>query len=286
MLDRRLILVSGKGGVGKSAVVAALAILAARRGKRVLAVGLVDGLGLASHLSVDELGYEAHEVRPGVFALAVSRAGALDEYLRTHLRAPKATPTGPLSRALAALVDTAPGVREMVSMGKPIEEMRRAEWDLVIVDAPPLGQLFSYLRAPQTIAELVPAGRVRDQAGGMQRDLADPVASGLVLVTTPDELPVGETEEALDTLSTVPLIELAALIANRVLPPLPVAARTLRDLPPGPYREAAVLHRGLLASQREWLGELEGAVSLPFLFGMHTPGEVAAVLADELDLVL
>ncbi len=243
MLDRRLLLVSGKGGVGKSAITASLAIAAARAGKRVLAMGMVDGLGLALHLGVDTLGHDPREVLPGVSASVVDRARALDEYLKLQLRVPRGAPTRQFSKALNVLVDTAPGVREVISMGKPFFETQQHQWDLVVVDAPPLGQLLSYLRAPATIERLVPTGIVQSQARAIRRFLADPRRTGLVLVTIPEELPIVETVESLGELAAEPLVDLAVVAANRVLPELPVPGRVVSKLPDGPMRAAAELHR-------------------------------------------
>ncbi len=279
MLDRRLLLVSGKGGVGKSAVTASIAIAAARAGQRVLAMGMVDGLGLALHLGVEAIGPDAHEVLPGVSASVVDRARALDEYLKLQLRVPRGTPTRQFSKALNVLVDTAPGVREVISMGKPFFEAQQHHWDLVVVDAPPLGQLLSYLRAPATIERLVPTGIVQNQARSMRRFLADPRRTGLVLVTVPEELPIVETVESLDELASEPLVDLAVVAANRVLPELPVPAKVIARLPDGPMRDSATLHRTLQRHQRHWLDALGNATPLPYLFGLVTPAEVAAQLS-------
>ncbi len=279
MFDRKLLLISGKGGVGSSAVTASLALLAARAGRTVLAMGMLDALGLAAHFGADDLDYQARQVAPGVFSLAVDRSQALDEYLRVQLRLPRPTPTRQLARALNVLVDTAPGVREIISVGKPVYEVWSGRYDLVLVDAPPLGQLFSYLRAPKTIADLVPAGPIREQAGRMQDLLADPAAAGLVLVATPEELPVAETEEALDRLAREPVIDLVTVVANRTLPELDVPAAVVAGLPPGPHRHAAELHQALWASQRRWLEALPAGPRLPYLFGPRSPEEVAVLLA-------
>lgn len=280
MLHRRLLLVSGKGGVGKSAVATSLAMAAARSGRRVLVLGMVDALGLAVHLGVETLTAEPHEVAPGIHAAVIDRAQALDEYLKLQLRVPRTAPTKQLSRALNVLVETAPGVREIISMGKPIYEAQQRRWDLVVVDAPPLGQLLSYLRAPATIERLVPTGIVQSQAASMRRFLADPAKAGLVLVTMPEELPILETIESLDELAREPLIDLAVVAANRVLPSLDVADDVLESLPDAPMRQAAELHRTLETQQAFWLEALGDATRLPHLFGLLTPGEVAARLTD------
>ena len=79
------------------------------------------------------------EVRPGLFAISMDRSQALDEYLKLQLHVPQGAPTKQLASALAVLADTAPGVREIISIGKPVYEQWRNTWDAVIVDAPSLG---------------------------------------------------------------------------------------------------------------------------------------------------
>jgi anion-transporting ArsA/GET3 family ATPase len=239
MLDRKMTFVSGKGGVGKSAVTASLALQAARRGLRVLVVGMVEGIGAGLHLSTERLTYTPQSVRPGVMALAVNRSDALAEYLRLQLHVPRAAPTKVLSRALSVLAETAPGIREIVTIGKPVYEMWQGRYDLILVDAPPLGQLFSYLRAPSTIADLVPGGPIRSQAERMSSALADPEAVSLVLVTTADELPALETKATLQRLETEPVVGLEAVVVNRILPELQLDEASVRTLPDGPHREAA-----------------------------------------------
>jgi Mrp family chromosome partitioning ATPase len=272
VLDRRLLIVTGKGGVGRSAVSAALAIRAAREGRRVLAIGMTDGAGVAAHFGVRRLTYEPTEMRPGVHALVVDRATALDEYLRLQMPVPKMAPTGGLARGLSLFVDTVPGIREVVTIGKVLFEVTRGPWDLVVADAPPTGQIASYLGAPRTIAELVPAGRVREQVAWMRSLLADQATSGLVIVTLAEELPVAETIQALDELAAEPVMDVAAIADLGGVEPA--------SIPPGPHRDAAALHDGLYSAQQTWLGYLPPGPRLPYLFGMLTPGEVAARLDD------
>ncbi len=283
MLDRKLTFVSGKGGVGKSAVTASLALLAARRGLRVLVIGMVEGIGAASHLATEQLGYSPRRVRSGIEALAVTRSEALDEYLRLQLHVPRAAPTKVLTRALSVLAETAPGIREIVTIGKPVFEMWQGRYDLVLVDAPPLGQLFSYLRAPTTIAELVPAGPIRSQAERMSTALADADTTSLVLVATPAELPVLETAAALQRLEDEPVIDLAGVVANRILPELALSDAQIETLPEGPHLAAARHHAGVQSQQTRWLAELQSGPHLPYLFGIHTAGEVAEQLAHVWD---
>lgn len=267
--------------MGKSAVAAGLALLAQRRGLRVLAIEMASPGGLSAHFGSGPLGFQPSEVRPGLHAMHMVRSEALLEYLALQLKLPGITRFGAFARAFDALATTAPGIREIITIGKAIWEVHQDRWDVVIGDAPPTGQLGSYLRAPVTITELVPSGRVRTQADLMARTLRDPELTGLLLVTLPEELPTTETEETMARVAGAELVPSPYLVANRVLDPLDDDST-----PEGPVGEAARLHRSLWAEQQVWLERLPPRMRLPYLFGILTPGEVAARIADAFEATL
>lgn len=278
-MSTNLVLVSGKGGVGKSAVSAATALAARRQGLRVLAIDMTNGGGLGEHLGEPDLGFEPRPIGEGLQASAIDRAKALMEYLRVQIGLPAVATIGPAARAFDALASTAPAIREVVTMGKVLWEVKRGIWDLVVADAPPTGQIGSYLRAARTIRELVATGRILDQVGWMEEILGDPDRTELVVVTLLEELPVVETSETLAWVEAETLVGRSTVIANRVLPPLEA------DVPAGdgPVMEAAQLHAALWTEQQEWAAELEIGRTLPYLFGTHTPSEVAESLTDVLE---
>lgn len=280
MLDKRLILISGKGGVGKSAVAAGLALLGQRRGLRVLAMEMDSPGGLSAHFGTGPLEFEPREVRPGLHAMQMVRSDALLEYLALQLNIKGMSRLGALARAFDALATTAPGIREIITIGKAVWEVREDRWDVVIADAPPTGQIGSFLRAPVTISELVPTGRIRTQADFMSGTLKDPKLTELILMCLPEELPVTETEETMRWLAKEDVVTKPRVIANRVLEEL-----TDPDTPPGPVGEAAALHRSWWREQQHWLDRLPPDHSLPYLYGLFTPGEVAAHMADELEAI-
>ena len=280
MLSKRLVLVSGKGGVGKSAVAAGLALLAQRNGLRVLAVEMGSPGGLSAHFSTGPLGFKPQEVRPGLHAMHIVRSEALLEYLSMQLKLPGMGRFGPFARAFDALATAAPAIREIITIGKILWEVREDRWDLVVADAPPTGQIGSYLRAPRSIAELVPSGRIRSQSAWMGETLADPSTTQLVLVTLPEELPATETRETMDWLSNQELTPAPIVIANRVLPRIEDESE-----PEGPVGEMLTLHRSLCTEQQEWLAKLPSDLELPYMFGLFTPGEVAAHMSDELEVL-
>jgi anion-transporting ArsA/GET3 family ATPase len=280
VLDKRLLIVSGKGGVGKSAVTAGLALLAQRRGQRVLAMEMGSPGGLSAHFGTGALEFHPREVRPGLHAMQMVRSDALLEYLSIQLNIRGFSGFGPFARAFDALATTAPGIREIITIGKAIWEVKEDRWDIVIADAPPTGQIGSFLRAPLTIADLVPGGKVRAQADMMRDMLANPEITEMILVTLPEELPTTETQETLEWLASEKVITTPRLVANRVLEEL-----TDPSTPPGPLGEAAQLHRALWEGQQEWLRRLPPEHQIPYLFGLFTPGEVAARMCDEFEVI-
>ena len=267
--------------MGKSAVASALAVLAQRRGQRVLAIEMGSPGGLSAHFGTDALDFEPREVRPGLHAMRMVRSAALLEYLSLQMNLVGISRFGPLARAFDALATAAPGIREIITIGKAIWEVRADRWDIVIADAPPTGQIGSYLRAPKTIKELVPTGRIRDQADMMADTLKSPEITGTVLVTMPEELPTTETMETLSWLQSEQLISPPVLIANRVLDKLEDDGQ-----PEGPVGDAAALQRALWSGQQEWLTKLPTDHQLPYLFGLFTPGEVAVRMSDEFEALL
>jgi anion-transporting ArsA/GET3 family ATPase len=263
-------------------VAAALAISRARDGEHVLAIDMGQSLGLGAHLRTRDLTYKPKEVRPGLHALSMDRTRALDEYLKLQLHVPQGAPTKQLASALAVLAETAPGVREIISVGKPIYETWRGQWDAVIVDAQSLGQFQSYLRAPNTISSLVPSGNVKRQATLLEDTLLDEKVTSVVLVTNPAELPVKETLEALEVIEEESLCAPPTVIMNRQLQVSGMDVDQLDQLPPGSVRDAASLQIALEQEQEEWSGLIPYDRALPFLRGVLTPGEVAVQLADAL----
>jgi anion-transporting ArsA/GET3 family ATPase len=225
LLDRRLLFFTGKGGVGKSTVAAAFALLAAERGKRVLVIE-VDAKGnLTDLFEHSPVGFAPTEVYPGVFAMTMNTQDSLQEYLKLNLKVPVLGRIGPVARALDFVANAAPGVKEILTVGKVVWEVRealegRADWDLVIVDAAATGHIVAQLGAPDAIRELVAVGPVRQQTEWMSELLADPAITALNVVATPEEMPVNETIELVETAREELSVPMGAVIVNRVLPEL------------------------------------------------------------------
>ncbi len=220
LLDRKLLFVTGKGGVGKTTIAASLALLAAQRGKRTL-VGEIDAKGnLADFYETGPTSFKEREVSPGLWAMSMNTEESLKEYLSLQLKIPLVARLGPLAHMFDFVANAAPGVKEILTVGKFLWEVRERHYDLVVVDAVATGHIAGQLAAPQAIQELVQVGMVRDQTGWMLDILADPAQTGVVIVAAPEEMPVNETLELVERLSTETVVNLAAVVANRVLPEL------------------------------------------------------------------
>jgi anion-transporting ArsA/GET3 family ATPase len=223
LLDRRLLFFTGKGGVGKSTVTAAAALLAAERGKRVLLVE-VDAKGnLTALFERPAVGFDPVEVYPGVHAMQMNTEASLREYLKLNLKVPVLGKIGPLASMLDFVANAAPGVKEILTVGKVCWEVResiegRADWDIVIVDAAATGHVVAQLDSPRAIRELVQVGPVRAQTEWMVDVLADPAVTALNVVTSPEEMPVSETIELIANARENLDVPLGTVVVNRVLP--------------------------------------------------------------------
>ncbi|MFM7962953.1 MAG: ArsA family ATPase [Actinomycetota bacterium] len=216
LLSRRLVFVTGKGGVGKSAVSAALARVAAADGKRVLVCEMDDKGSLAAYLGRAELAFEPTEVQPGVFAMAMNTEDSLREYIRLFLRVPIIGSLTPLARIFDFVANAAPAVKEILAVGKLCYEVRERHYDIVIVDSEASGHFVAQVSAPDALATLVRIGIVADQTKWMSDLLHDPATSTVLAVVTPEEMPVVETIELRDRLSQATPIDFAGVIINRM----------------------------------------------------------------------
>lgn len=315
LLARRLHFVTGKGGVGKSTVAAALALLAASQGKRVLAVEFDAKGDLAAAFDHAPIGFDPKLVAPGVHALSMDTEASLREYLRLNLKIPVFGRIGPVAKTFDFLAAAAPGIKEILTVGKVCWEVResmagRAPWDVVVVDATATGHIVGELDAPRAIQELVAVGMIRSQTDWMVEILSDPSVTALHIVTTPAEMPVRETIDLVGRVRTQLTVPLGIVVVNRVLPELftraeeaqfealrtgsalAVLARTLGP-PVNDVFDAAELAVTLRRTGASHLGELRRELDLPlvyvpYLFGresrLRTVRRVESALAEELAL--
>jgi len=313
LVDRRLVFVTGKGGVGKTTVAAALGLLASSRGRRALVCEMEPKGDVAAAYECGPTGFVPRKVAEGLFAMSMDTEASLREYLRLNLRIPTVGRIGPVASAFDFVATAAPGVREILTVGKLCYEVRERHYDLVVVDASATGNIVGQLAAPVGINELVRVGAVRSQTQWMLEILSDPARTGVCIVATPEEMPVNEAVDLARRLRDETGVDLAALVANRVLPELfgrseeeafeslasgggPAALAALAGHEVGPVQEvldAARLAVRVRRSGAEHLARLREAVPsevpmlmLPYLFGRaHGPRAIRLVadsLAEEL----
>ena len=280
LLERRLHFVVGKGGVGKTTVAAALALTLARRGRRTLAVEMEPGGRLAGLLG--------QEPEPRLWVLHVDGRAALEEYLQLVIPVKRLLATVFHSKIYQYFVAAAPGLKELMTVGKIWYEATRREdgrpvWDAVVVDAPATGHSLQYLRMPQAARETFGAGLVQREATRITELLRDPRATAVHLVTLAEEMPVIETLEMQAQLTGALQLPLGWVIVNRLhrrrFDPAAVARLRAAAKTAGPER--ALLHcvaeraaeesgwsdinAASLARLRASIGDAP-LVELPFLF--------------------
>ncbi len=165
--------------------------------------------------------------RNGGSLLELTTIRALDQYLRTYLRLPiPASRLGPISRIFEYVATAAPGVTEILTIGKVGSDVRGGEWDRVIVDAPATGHVVELISAPDNIGNLLNFGPLAEQTAWLSAILDDPDRTGVWLVATPEELPVNEALELADRIEEETSVALAGAVINRMPTLLSEAAMT------------------------------------------------------------
>ena len=206
LLRRRLVLLSGKGGVGKSLVGSALALAAAEQGKKVLLVEIDAPREAARFLGAPAAGDVETEVRPGLFTINLRPRGVMDEYVRQVLKITLLADRVRASPIYDRFLTAAPGLKELMILGKiMVLEEERAGWgrkpkyDLVVVDLPATGHGLSMLKVPIAAAKAVPVGPVGTNARRVLALLRDPEKTALVIVAIPEEMAVVEAAQFHDS---------------------------------------------------------------------------------------
>ena len=225
LLAKRLLFVTGKGGVGRSTVAAALGLVAARRGLRTVLAEVAGQERLSRALGGEAAGFEEVELAPGLFTISIDPEHALEEYLRVQMPARAMAEVLSASRAFQYFAAATPGMRELLTMGKLWElaqvqrRTRGAEpFDLAIVDAPATGHGLAILRAPATFAQVARVGPIAHQAGAIHAAITDRSHTGVVAVAHAEEMPVTETLDLRDALRADPGVPLVRVFVNAVLP--------------------------------------------------------------------
>jgi anion-transporting ArsA/GET3 family ATPase len=268
----RVVVVAGKGGVGKTTVTAVIARAASNAGRRVLVVEL-DGKPTLATLV------------PDLEVLAISAPEALDEYLRDHgfaRFAKRLNRTG----VIDVVGTAAPGIDDIVVLGKIKQLERSGDYDLIVVDGPAAGHAITFLTAAAGLADAVGSGPVRAQADDVLELLHDPERCQVVLVTLPETTPVNEVVETAYALEDEVGVQLGPVVVNGVdvggaLPDDDAARRATAGLDAraaDALLEAAAFRRSRRAMEAAELARLAAALPIP---KVTLPARIAAGLGPE-----
>ncbi len=226
LLDCRLVIVTGKGGCGKTTVATALALGAAERGKRVALVEM--GRDEHCHQLLDPdstpVGYAGRELQPSLWVFHIDPFQALAEYLGLQIGIQSLVERGLRQPAFQQLLAAAPGWRELITLGKVyhMESLTRDAgqplYDLIVIDAPASGHGLTFPDGPRVVQPAIKTGPLRRNAGNVEALIQDPERTRLIPVSLAEELPVRETGELIDRVRSDIGIPIDRVVVNRVVP--------------------------------------------------------------------
>jgi hypothetical protein len=315
LLDKRLVFVTGKGGVGKSTVSAALGLAAVRQGKRTMICEVAQQERMSRVFHREGVGYHETEIAPDLFAFSIDPQRALEEYLLLQIRIKPLYDLMFKNRIFTYFAAATPGLRELVTVGKVWElaqldrrVKKGGKYDLVIVDAPATGHGLGLLRTPKTFGDIARVGPVKRQADTIYGFITDTSLTGVCAVCWPEEMPVSETLDLQRRLKSDLDMKLDRIFMNGLYPEIFSAgeAETVRASYEDERRRdgrggievvrraalrAALSEHSRARAHREQLRRLEeGAgqdvVELPFLFESGVDMGAVETLADRLEEAL
>jgi anion-transporting ArsA/GET3 family ATPase len=223
LLSSRAVFVSGKGGVGKTTVAAALALASARSGRETLLAEVEQREGLAPIFGLEKLGHTERRIEPHLQGISIEPDESLVEYLQHFYRIPRMSRALVQSRAVEFATQVAPGLRDILLVGRlkeaevRVDELGKKAFEQIVVDSPPTGRLPRFLDAPRAITEIVPSGPVGRQARGVLDMISSEERAQVVLVTLPEELPLQETLESVAALREIG-VATGPVVCNQVWP--------------------------------------------------------------------
>jgi anion-transporting ArsA/GET3 family ATPase len=272
--DKRLVLVTGKGGVGKSTLSAALALASASGGKRTLVCEVNATERVTRLLGLEPVGAEVRQVSEQLWAVDIRPQEAMREYALMILKFESVYRAVFENKLVQYFLRFIPSLQELVLLGKILYHLREkrpdGSWrfEKIVVDAPATGHAVTFFSVPQVLLDTLPPGTMADEARWMRDLLVDPSTTAAVLVSLPEELPVNETLELFPQLTRTVGLHVPAVVLNGFIPRRFDLAE-VEALPPALQRvaHAHALASNLSQAARERLSTLGVPVyTLPRLY--------------------
>lgn len=302
VLDRRALIISGKGGVGKTTVAAALGVLAARHGRGVLLCEVEGKHALSALFGLEDLTSSPTALTRNLYGMNISPEASLRDYFEVQFHLKRIARPLVTSQLVYYVTHAAPGLRDILMLGTVWHEAtRKRRFDLVVLDTPAAGHAVSMLASPEGFLHAVPVGMLANHARELAEFLKDPGRVSIHLVSLAEEMPVNETIETTHLLEERLRMDVAHIFLNMLYPPLDSDLAALeRDaaeaggaLDSGTARalfECGRFYRARRALQQEQrstlveaLGETAPIIDVPFLFRESLGGKEIELLADEIE---
>ena len=311
ILDKRLIFVTGKGGVGKSTVAAALGVVAAREGKRAIVCEVAQQERMSRFFDRQGVGYHETEIAPNLFAFSIDPQRALEEYLLQQIKVRPVYDLMFKNRVFTYFAAATPGLRELVTIGKVWElaqldrkVKRGSKYDVVIVDAPATGHGVGILKTPKTFSDIARVGPIKRQAETIFNFITDPKLTRVCAGKWPEEMQVNETIDLQKSLKRELGVRLDRVFMNGIYPDVfddseaGLLSERLEREAGSNGAGGAILRRAALraalsehrraTSHREQLERLEkglrrNVVELPFVFRPQLDMGAVELLADQIE---
>jgi anion-transporting ArsA/GET3 family ATPase len=302
LLDKRLVIVTGKGGVGKTTVAVALGLRAASEGKRTIVCEVASQENASRMFEHTAVGFHEVEMEKNLWSISIDPDESMREYVLLQLKVRAMRDLLFRSRIFNYLAAATPGLKELVTIGK-IWELAQLDrkvksgrkYDLVIVDAPATGHGVGFLQTPRTFAAIARVGPIHSQAETLDRFITDKRNTGTAIVALPEEMPVNESaaleRELRDEVGVaVDRVYLNGLYPERFSKPEAERLAGLAETENGAVRaaaRAALSEHRRARSQRAQLARLRRRVeapvkTLPFLFEPELGPEAARRLLRRL----
>jgi|TARA_Y100000588_G_scaffold341015_1_gene384749 anion-transporting ArsA/GET3 family ATPase len=304
LYDRRMVLFSGKGGVGKTTLASAFALSCARKGQRTLLIELNVKDRLNAIFGSVEVGPEIVEIEQNLFAVNISPRVAMEEYGLMKLRVKVVYKAVFENRVVQSFLRVVPGLNDLLMLGKShfhameVDSSGKFIWDKIVIDAPATGHGIFFLKIPSVITSILESGPMFSDAKKIEEFLRDPKMTAINLVTLPEEMPVNETLELRQTLVDELKMPIGMIVANSVYEPvfdeqelqwvLDADPDKFEDTQTQGFVDAAKFRAQRVEMQAEYLERLENTLSEPFVrvpyyFTERFDFQTIAKIADEID---